>query len=190
VTIHGLAGRDGTVQAAPRGMVGSTPSNGTVQQDSGSLAKANATPFTVPSGTALTRIDLEGGAGSNDLDLYLFQDDGHPFDPSTDALVASSGTASADEQILGKIPPGKYWVVVDGFDVASGGGHYTLTTWNVAPTDDGNLTVTPPSQPVTSGQSFTVNGSWSGLDPSQVYFGWVRFTSGPQSARTLVTVRP
>jgi hypothetical protein len=173
-----------------QGLVGSTPTSATVQGDSGSLAKANATSFTVPSGAVVSRIDLDAGTGSNDLDLYLFANDGTPFDPTTDALVADSATGSASEQLLGHIPAGKYWVVVDGFDVAAGGGDYSLTTWNVTQTDAHNLTLSPTSQPVTKGHPFSLTGNYSGLSPSKVYFGQVTNTLGSQSATTFVTVRP
>ena len=101
VQIDGVAGADGTVSSTVQGLVGSTPVTGTVQGDGGSLASADVTPFTVPAGTEVSRIDLDAGTGSNDLDLYLFANDGTPFDPSTDTLVAASATGSASERLLG-----------------------------------------------------------------------------------------
>jgi len=190
VQVNGTAGADGTLTSTVQGLVGSTPAAGTVQLDSGSLAKANATSFTVPTGAVVSRIDLDAGTGSNDLDLYLFANDGTPFNPATDALVADSATGSASEQLLGHIPAGKYWVVVDGFDVAAGGGDYSLTTWNVTHTDAGNLTLSPTSQPVTKGHAFSLTGTYSGLSGSKVYFGQITNTLGSQSATTFVTVRP
>jgi hypothetical protein len=190
VEIDGTAGSDGTLTATVQGMTASTPASGHVQGDGGSLADADVTPFTVPAGTVVSRIDLDAGTGSNDLDLYLFANDGTPFDPNTDPLVALSATGSADEQLLGQIPAGDYWVVVDGFDVDPGGGDYDLTTWNVANTDAGNLDVTPDSQPVTNAGDFSMTGTYSGLDPSKVYFGQVTSTLGAESATTYVTVRP
>jgi hypothetical protein len=190
VHITGTAGATGTLTSKVQGLVGSTPVPGTVQGDSGSLANADVTSYTVPAGTVVSRIDLDAGTGSNDLDLYLFANDGTPFDPNTDPLVAQSASGSASEGLLGKIPAGQYWIVVDGFDVAPAGGNYTLTTWNVGNTDAGNLVLNPASQPVTKGHTFSITGNYSGLSASKVYFGQVISSIGSQSASTLVTVRP
>jgi len=190
VHVTGRAGSDGTVTATVQGLVGATPVAGTVQGDGGSLANADVTSFTVPAGTKVSRIDLDAGAGSNDLDLYLFVNDGTPFDPTTDPLVALSASGSASEQLLGHIPPGTYWIVVDGFDVNSGGGDYDLTRWNVPNADNGNLTLSPTSQSVSKGHSFSITGTYSGLNASQVYFGQVTSTLGSQSGTTFVTIRP
>jgi hypothetical protein len=190
VQIDGKAGSDGTVTGTVQGLLGATPAAGTVQGDEGTLAEADVTSFTVPSGTAVSRIDLDAGAGSNDLDLYLFANDGTPFDPNADPLVALSATESASERLLGHIPAGDYWVVVDGFDVDPGGGDYDLTEWTVSNTDAGNLDLAPASQPVTNGGAFSITGSYSGLNPNRVYFGQVTSTIGAQSDTTLVTIRP
>jgi Bacterial pre-peptidase C-terminal domain len=190
VHITGKAGSSGTLSATVQGLVGSTPATGTVQGDGGSLANADVTSFTVPAGTRVSRIDLDAGTGSNDLDLYLFANDGTPFDPSTDPLVALSASGSASERLLGRIPAGDYWVVVDGFDVDSGGGDYTLTTWNVSNSDNGNLSLAPASQPVSKGNTFSITGSYAGLNASRVYFGQVISTLGSRSGTTFVTIRP
>jgi Subtilase family/Fibronectin type-III domain/Peptidase inhibitor I9/PA domain len=190
VHITGKAGSSGTLSATVQGLVGSTPATGTVQGDGGSLANADVTSFTVPAGTRVSRIDLDAGTGSNDLDLYLFANDGSPFDPTTDPLVAVSASGSASERLLGRIPVGDYWVVVDGFDVDSGGGDYTLTTWNVSNSDNGNLSLAPASQPVSKGNTISITGSYSGLNASRVYFGQVTSTLGSQSGTTFVTIRP
>ncbi len=188
VEIDGKAGANGTVTSTVQGLLGATPAPGTVQGDGGTLANADVTPFTVPTNTAVSRIDLDHKTGSNDLDLYLFANDGTAFDPNTDPLVAVSASGSPDEQILGDIPAGDYWVVVDGFDVAASGGDYTLTEWAVPNTDAGNLDLSPVSQPVTNGGTFSVTGTYSGLNASKVYFGQVTTTLGAQSATTFVTV--
>jgi hypothetical protein len=190
VEVDGTAGADGTMTTAVQGLVGSTPAPGTVQVDGGTLAKADATAFTVPAGSTVSRIDLEAGTGSNDLDLYLFAKTGATFDPTKDALVAQSATSSANEMLLGHIAAGTYWVVVDGFDVDPSGGDYTLTTWNVPNTDAHNLVPTSTSQAVTKGSAFSVTANYSGLSASKVYFGQVTNTLGPQSASTLVTITP
>jgi hypothetical protein len=191
VAINGVAGSDGTVTATVQGLVGSTPEAGNVPQDpDGLLGNADVSAFHVPAGQAISRIDLDAGTGADDLDLYLFADDGTPFDPDNDTLVALSATGSASEQLIGKIPAGDYWIVVDGFAVESGGGNYDLTTWNVPTTDSGNLTLQPTSQSVTAGNPFSITASWSGLDADKVYFGQVTSTLASQDATTLVTVRP
>ena len=152
--ITGKAGSNGTVSATVQGLVGSTPAPGTVQGDGGRLANADVTSFTVPAGTRVSRIDLDAGAGSNDLDLYLFADDGTPFDPNTDPLVALSASGSASERLIGSIPAGDYWVVVDGFDVASGGGDYDADHLERAePATAGTSLLAPASQPVSKGET-------------------------------------
>ena len=191
VAIDGLAGSDGTLTATVQGLVGSTPVAGNVPQDpDGLFGNADVSAFTVPAGQAISRIDLDAGPGADDLDLFLYADDGTPFDPENDTLVAVSATGSASEQLIGKIPAGNYWIVVDGFAVEAGGGNYNLTTWNVPTTDNGNFTLTPTSQSVTAGDPFSITGSWSGLDADKVYFGQVTSTLAAQDATTLVTIRP
>jgi hypothetical protein len=45
--------------------------------------------------------------------------------------------------------------------------------------DAGNLTINPANPTVTAGDPFTVKASWSGLDPSAPYLGFLSYVDGP-----------
>lgn len=161
---------------------------GTVQ--AGSLAPGETLEYvvTVAAGTSLARFDLDAANDQADLDLYVYR-----MNAAGTALVAVAGqsaTGSADERVDLRNPAaGKYYVVAEGFANAPGESTtaFTETDYLVTPsTTLGALTVTPNPVPVTQGASSTFQVSWSGLDASKPYLGWVGYDGA--LAPTIVSI--
>jgi hypothetical protein len=104
-----------------------------------------------------------------------------------EVLIDLSADGDADETVTLRDPEdGTYVAYVNGF---AGDGNYQWTQWVVGDADEGNLTVTPPSQPVTVGETVTFDLSWTGLDPAQRWFGVVGWTNGSEEVgSTLVSI--
>ena len=92
---------------------------------------------TVPAGTVAARFYLDAADDTADLDLYLGGE-----------LVDLSASSAADEQVTLLDPAdGTYDVFVNGFTTPGGSTTYDLANFVVAPTDRGNLTLSPPRDP-------------------------------------------
>jgi hypothetical protein len=170
--ISGRAGFEGTLDAQAAGLSGSTPVQATVTQGTFDPAAPTAdadtfhTTLTVPPGNGAVRFRVDGGP-SDDLDLFVY---------SGATLVGISATASADETITGTgLPAGTYDVYVHAFTAAAGGASFSYDQWAVPPTPAGNLTVSPTSVPVSTGERFTLTATWTGLSPAQNYFGYIGY---------------
>src|SRR6185436_5549818 len=93
------------------------------------------------------------GSQSGDLDME--------GDNSANALVGSSGGATAHEEVNLRNPPADtYRVRVVGFAVPSGAAIFNLYSWVLRTTADGNMTVTAPTTAVT-GQTGAIGISTS-----------------------------
>jgi hypothetical protein len=130
----------------------------------------------VPAGTKLARFatfDADVPAGT-DIDLFAYAvGDGGALTPAG----ASSGPTAQESITLTQ--PGDYLVFVDLFAAASTATmDVTHHHWVVAPTNAGNLTVTPAGQPVTMGTPTTVTIGWSGLTAGSRYLGLVEYGDG------------
>jgi len=102
-------------------------------------------------------------------------------------FVDQSATGSADEEVTLLAPEaGTYDVYVDGFATAVAGTAYDLYDVVVPDSDAGNLTVTPATQPITSGTPVSLNAAWTGLDPAKRYLGVVSYSTSDDV--TLVSV--
>jgi hypothetical protein len=177
------------MNTAVYGLVAGDASSGSVAIDAGAFNDANpstgpavtAYPVTVAEGSTALRVDLDAINDASDLDLYLYNSAGE--------LVAYSATGSGDEQITwAGVPAGEYTAYVHGWGGPSPA-DYTLTTYVVGSTDDGNLTVSPSSVAVSIGEQTTFNFAWSGLDNSRSYLGWVGYRkAGETVGLTLVSV--
>lgn len=161
---------------------------GTVQ--TGSLAPGATLEYIVDvaAGTSLARFDLDAGNDTADLDLYVYR-----MNAAGTALVAVAGTSatgSADERVdLLNPAAGKYYVVAEGYSNAAGesAAAFTQTDYLVTPsTTLGAMTVTPNPVPVTQGDPSTFAVSWSGLDATKPYLGWVGYDGA--LAPTVVSV--
>lgn len=190
------AGFTGTLTTSVAGLVPATVSTGTLTNPTGAgFDPSNPQPsehtlkatISVPAGTTLARFntfDRDYPAGT-DLDLFVFE-------AGTANLVGSSTGGTAEEQVdLVDPPAGDYDVYVDLFGLAPGqtSVEAMLFSWVLGTTAAGNLTVSPASQPVTTGGSASVTVSWSGLTAGQRYLGRVVFgENGTPRASTLVRV--
>jgi hypothetical protein len=174
--IVGKAGFTGVLDLAVVGLEGATPVDGAV--DEGEFALVDS--VRVRRGTSVARFDLNAEDDADDLDLYI---------GVGDALVASSATGAADEQVtLPRPAAGTYDVYVDGYDDAQGEGPipFTLTNWVLPKGDQGNLTVSPDPIQVSAGERFRYTAAWRGLAIDQRWFGYVNYVG--RRERTYITV--
>lgn len=183
VTVEGLAGFTGEIDLAPSGLVGSTP----VVQDlpAGGFdynapdedADTYKSTVVVPEGSSV-RFRTDGDP-DDDLDLWVYLDG---------SLIAYSATGSSDEVVTGiGVPAGTYEVYVNAFAAGAGPATMRYDEWVVEDgADAGNLTLDPDPLPVESGEEFSYTASWTGLDESQNWFGYV--TYGDRDAYTVVQV--
>jgi hypothetical protein len=186
VEVEVTAGFNGTLGSDVHGLAGATPSAESVTvgpfDDTDPVADADTDRFEVDAaGAKAIRFDVDGAA-SADIDLWVYQvvDD-------EEVLIDLSADGDADETVTLRDPEdGTYVAYVNGF---AGDGNYQWTQWVVGDADEGNLTVTPPSQPVTVGETVTFDLAWTGLDPAQRWFGVVGWTNGGEEVgSTLVSI--
>jgi hypothetical protein len=123
----------------------------------------------VPAGTKAARFSLDAADDTADLDLYVYLDGD---------FVDLSASGAADEQVTLLDPDeGTYDVFVNGFTTPGGSTSYGLANFVVPSTDAGNLSLAPNPipPPAELGDSSTVTGSWTGLDPAKRYFGLISY---------------
>jgi subtilisin family serine protease len=138
--------------------------------------------FTIPAGTKLGRVatfDSDYAAGS-DLDLYVYRNG---------ALVGQSGGGTSEENV--DLGPGTYSAYVVQFATPAGVNtqNAKVNVFALGNTATGNLTVTPPSQAVTTGGAANVSVSWTGLTAGRHYLGGVEFGNGSASlGMTIVSI--
>ncbi len=189
VDVPVTAGFTGTMRTKVYGLVAGDASDGSVTIDAGAFndlapiagPAVKAYPVTVPEGSTALRADLNATDDTADLDLYLYNSAGD--------LVALSATGSGDEQITwAGVPAGEYTVYVHGYAGPSPAA-YTLTTYVVGSTSEGNLTVTPGAAAVTLAEETLFTFAWSGLDTTSSYLGWVGYRrAGETIGLTLVSI--
>jgi hypothetical protein len=123
----------------------------------------------VPKDSKAARFSLDSVDDTADLDLFVYLNG---------EFVDLSASGAADEQVTLVDPPaGTYDVYVNGFDTPGGSTSYGLANFVLAPTDAGNLTLSPNPvpPPQTLGEPATVTGTWSSLDPAKRYFGVISY---------------
>lgn len=120
----------------------------------------------------LTTADLTPADPAIDIDLYLYNSAGEQ--------VATSTAGGTDEHIDLRLPADDtYTLYVHGWQTLGGTVDYTLRTWLVPlAADTGALQIASAPGQAVSGQSGTVEASWSGLDAGTTYLGAVSH-SGP-----------
>lgn len=121
--------------------------------------------------------------GTDDLDLYVFYQDG--------SFVGSSGSGTSAEQVDVFLPAsGTYIVVVHGWQTDGPDATYTLFSWGVPAAEGGSLSVDSAPASATVGAYGTVDISWTGLATGTKYLGAVTHSSaGELKALTLVSVQ-
>ena len=182
----GFAGKLGT---KVYGLVPGDATKGSVTIDAGAFndlapvvgPAVKAYPVTVSEGSTALRVDLDANDDASDLDLFLYNSAGE--------LVDLSATGSGDEQITwAGVPAGEYTAYVHGYGGPSPAG-YTVTTYVVGDSSEGNLAVSPKSAAVTVAEETTFAFTWSGLNADDSYFGWVGYRrAGETVGLTLVSI--
>jgi hypothetical protein len=161
-------GYSGEFTASARGLVKSTETKDSVPDDPGDdingaigTPSVRQLPFTVQQGTTHARWSLFGaGHPGDDLDLYLFQNQGGRW-----VNIEVSGNAGSNEEInLVNPQPGQYLMLVHGWGVVSGSTPtpFTLHSWLLGPNPAGNMTVAAPAS-ATVGQKGSLALSFTGL---------------------------
>ncbi|MGH3736320.1 MAG: S8 family peptidase [Micromonosporaceae bacterium] len=136
----------------------------------------------VPAGTPLARFGTVGAdyAAGVDIDVFVYQIvDGKP------ELVGASADGDSDELVTLTAPEaGTYEIYVDLW-----GGPNEVTAkhhgWVIGGAE-GNATVAPESQSVTTGGAATVTLSWQGLTAGTRYLGAVVYNDGTDDVGTTV----
>jgi subtilisin family serine protease len=173
----------GTLQSSANGLLGATPVAGSVVTGGFDFTAPTTSAATkkyelnATADTKLLRFDLDAASASDDLDLYVYRDG---------EFVAYSASGAADEQVTIPNPtPGHYEAYVNGF-ATGGGGAYTHTAWAVAQGAVGNLAVDPAAASATVGEPVTLTATWSSLESTKRYLGFIGYTGAPDI--TIVSV--
>jgi hypothetical protein len=126
---------------------------------------------TIPGGTTYARFslfDADVNPGT-DIDLCVFRGT---------TLVGSSGSGTSAEEVnLVGPAAGTYTVVVQGWGVA-GSSPFKLHTWLLGGAAAGNMTVNAPAT-ATTGQTGTINLTFSSLTAGTKYLGSVVYSGSP-----------
>ena len=177
VSFEATSGTDGELELTVTGLAAATPVGLTLEPGDFDPASpqpgpgAARFPVSVPSGTSVLRLALEG-RDNDDMDLHLYRD----------GEVVASTTGSGADEVLTELEPaaGDYELYVTS-SVAENGSTTTaqLYTWVVQDVDAGNLKLDR-TIPVTAGEPFRVELSWADLDPTARWFGVVRYAGSDE----------
>ncbi|MGA8046146.1 MAG: hypothetical protein WCA30_07750, partial [Dermatophilaceae bacterium] len=185
-------GYTGAFSATGRGLDAATTTPGTVAQDPDQTFDPSdptgtvAIPVIIPAGTTYQRFALFDAdvAPTADLDLYVYQGA---------TLVGTSATGTSAEEVNFNFAaptgaPIALTVYVHGWGVPSGTSPFVLHDWSIPATQAGNVTVTAPTS-ATTGQTGTVDLTFSGLAPATKYLGSVVYAGAAGlPAPTIVSV--
>lgn len=179
------AGVTGKIRTSVVGLVGASSSEtvlepgGFTPVDPRPSASTAVETFTVPTHTAVLRLDLQAESPRDDLDMFVYRDQ---------TLVASADSDAADERLTLDDPrPGDYTVYVNAATSATGDTTSSrLTTWVVPFGDAGTAAAGPNPVTVTGDRPFDLMVSWSGLDKHQRWFGYLDYRGSDQ--RTYLTI--
>jgi hypothetical protein len=171
-------GYTGPFAMSTRGLLAATQHAGTVSDDPTNTFVVGGPGVTVhdvviPAGTTYARFALYDDAipAGNDIDLYIYNSAGQQ--------VGLSGSGTSQEIVsLVNPPAGTYKAHVHGWQTLGGGTtSYTLFTWGLGSASAGNMTASGPASAVT-GQSGTVNLTFTGLTAATRYLGAVDYKNG------------
>jgi hypothetical protein len=168
-------GYAGDYSAAATGLVSPNATPGVVFDDPNNdigLLLANGEALvkviTIPAGTALTRIAIRDADVNPkaDIDLYVFDAGLHQ--------VGGSGSGTSHETVdLVQPIPGKYFVVIHGFDTAGPSSPFVLYDWSVPSTGGGSLSVTAAPATATVSTAGVVTVAWTGAGTAPEQMGAV-----------------
>ena len=177
-------GYTGTLNATVRGLVGATVNTVPTTKPTDTTVD-----IVIPAGTTYARFatyDADYPAGT-DLDLVVQR-----VTATGVVAVGSSGGATSEEVVNVTNPvAATYRVTMDYFAGPGDSVDVKLNSFALGSTAAGNLTATPATQQVTTGQPATVTANWTGLDAGRRYLGAVTFDDGTTAlARTMVNILP
>jgi subtilisin family serine protease len=141
---------------------------------------------TIPAGTPLARFATFGAdyAAGTDIDIFVYKKNAN----NSLSFVGQSAGSSATETVTLGNPSGNYVMFVNAFAATSGSVTALANVFVVPNSAVGNLTATPTSQSVTSGQAATVTLSWTGLAAGH-FLGVVTYGNGTSTVgSTLVSI--
>jgi subtilisin family serine protease len=156
-------GYTGAYAAQAHGLVSATLTNAVVGQDpnqefdpSDVPVGANAHTFALSNaGVLRVAIPPEATEVNADLDVFV-------YDPSGEQ-VASSTLGGTDEEVTIQDPANGTWTVyVHGWQAPGGSSPYTMYSWVIPNAPGGNLTIGSAPTSATTGQTGTINFSWTG----------------------------
>jgi hypothetical protein len=155
-------GYTGAFTATARGLIPATTFS-----DSINTGETLAYSVDVPAGTTYARFSLFDAnvSPASDLDLYVYS--------GITQVGYSAGGTSAEEVSILNPTPGTYTVLVDGFATGNPS-TFTLFTWVLGSTAEGNMTVTAPAT-ASIGATGTIDLTFSGLAPATKYLGSVAY---------------
>jgi hypothetical protein len=184
-------GFTGPFTAAPRGLVGAVTIDGSVEDDpAGTFSPTGpgvvAYGLTIPAGTTYARFSLFDAnvTPGSDLDLYVFKG-------ATQVGGSGSGTSNEEVNLVNPVAGSDYVVYVHGWQTAGGGtSNFTLFTWLLGATSEGNMTVSAPAAATIGGQG-AIDLTFSGLTPGVKYLGSVAYSGSTGLPNpTIVRVDP
>ena len=167
-------GASGTLTTTVDGLVGLTPTQGSVTtgafDPTAPVADADTQTYrvTVPAGTVAARFSEDAADDNADLDLFVYRDG---------ELVEMSASGAADEEVTLLAPqPGPYDVYVNGYATPGGSSAFAVSNFVVTPGSQGNAAVTPSPATATQGTELALSASWTGLDPAKRWFGVISYS--------------
>ncbi len=167
-------GYTGPFTATGRGLIPATTTNGAVVDDPGDLFNpagpgVTAISVTIPAGTTYARFSLFDAnvSPAADLDLYVYKG-------TTLVGGSGSGTSAEEVNLLNPAAGNDYIVYVHGFSVP-GSANFTLFSWLLGSTANGNMTVNAPAA-ASTGATGTIDLTFSGLAPATKYLGSVSYS--------------
>jgi hypothetical protein len=130
-------------------------------------------PSTVPPGTRVARWGIESDDARADIDMEVYR-------VADGALVGTSAGGTGVESVTLFDPqPGAYEVVVYPFSDPAGATSttYEYRAFAVGP-DLPNFSVSPTNPTVRNGQTFTLTATWTGLEATRPYLGYIEYPGG------------
>ena len=156
------------------------------QEESGSIAVSQQVELasTVATGAKVAQFAVRTPNVGADLDLLVYRVIG-----GVRTLVGVSASSAANETVTLRAPAaGSYVAVLEGFSNAPQTTSTPYRVYSAAVTSApgvGSFAVTPTDPVASTGEPIAVTASWSGLDATTPYLGWVGYRNGEG---TVVTV--